>query len=140
MAKLPIIQADGLLEIQEISAAKLEGEDRQCLPSWADKGATALAVDAGLLALVPSPLNPDRTLAVCDSIHRTALHDDNERRITANPGDARSFASLRAVRVVNHKAIPLVFSSPGADPRKRDGGRGITSAGRVLIPGERRLA
>jgi hypothetical protein len=140
MAKLPIMQADDLLEIQEIFAAKLEGEDRQGLPSWADEGATALTADAGLLALVPSPLNPGRTLAVCDSIHGTALHDDNERRITANPGDARSFESLMTVQVVKGKAMTLVFSSPGVDPRKRGRGRGISSAGRVLVPGERRLA
>jgi hypothetical protein len=131
MAKLAIMQANGLLEIKEIFAAKLEGEDRHFLPRWASEGATALTAEVGLLALVPSPLNANRALAVCNSIHGrgvygavqgrtgTELHDGNERYIAANRSDAQSFASQLVVQVINHKAMTLDFSNPGVNLYKR---------------------
>jgi len=95
MAKLPIMQANDLLEIEEIVAAKLEGEDRQFLPRWADEGAAALTVDVGLLALVPSPLNASRTLAVCNSLRGRGVYGAFRAVLALNGTMATSGASRR---------------------------------------------
>jgi len=126
MAKLPIRQVhDPELESGEIFVVGTDSQPRQFWPRWADdKGKKILTEDVGLLARVPNPLNSNRTLTICNGIHshgvygavRTLtdaeLRDGNERYISANFGDAKSFAILMSVKVIKNKAITPDFNSP----------------------------
>lgn len=124
MAKLPIRQVNDVLESGEIFVAKVEGEERQFWPRWTGESKKVLMEDVGLLARVPNPLNASRTLTICNGIHshgvygavRTltdeALREGNERYISANFGDARSFAILMSVKVIKNKATTPDFNSP----------------------------
>lgn len=125
MAKLPIRQVkDPSLDSGEIFISDVEGEERQFWPKWADDGEKVLMEDVGLLARVPNPLNANRTLTICNGIHSRGvfgavrsltdkeLRDSNERYISANFGDARSFAILMSVTVIRNKAMTPDFNSP----------------------------
>lgn len=125
MAKLPIKQVNGLLETGEIFVVEVDGEERRFWPEWADEDNKVLSADVGLLARVPNPLNANRTLTICNGIHsrgvygavRTLtdaeLRDGNERYISANFGDAQSFAILMWVQVIDNKTMTPDFNSPG---------------------------
>lgn len=126
MAKLPVRQvADPRLLSGEIFIAEIEGEDHQFWPKWMDGDDGLLAEDVGLLARVPNPLNSSRTLTICNGIHSRGvygavrsltdaqLRESNERYISANFGDSRSFAILMSVQVIKNKAMTPDFNSPG---------------------------
>jgi hypothetical protein len=125
MAKVPVKQINDLLETGEIFAAEVDGEEREFWPEWADEDKTVLAADVGMLARVPNPLNANRTLTICNGIHSRGvygavraltdaeLRDGNERYISANFGDAPSFAILMSVPVINNKTMTPDFNSPG---------------------------
>ena len=127
IAKLPIKQLDDphLLDSGEIFVAEEDGKARQFWPQWADDDRKALTADVGLLARVPSPLNADRTLTICNGIHsrgvygaaRTltdaGLREGNERYISTNFGETKSFAILMSVPVINNMTVTPDFNSPG---------------------------
>jgi hypothetical protein len=125
MAKLPVRQVtDAELESGEIFIAEIEGEERQFWPQWADEDKKVLAEDVGLLARVPNPLNANRTLTICNGIHSRGVYgavrtltdaemrDGNERYISTNFADAKSFAILMSVNVIRNKAMTPDFNSP----------------------------
>ena len=125
MANLPIRQVkDPPLESGEIFVADVDGKERQFWPKWADGSKKVLMEDVGLLARVPNPLNASRTLTICNGIHSRGvygavrsltdeeLRDGNERYISANFGDAVSFAILMSVKVIKNKAMTPDFNSP----------------------------
>ncbi|MGO8958547.1 MAG: hypothetical protein ACLQFR_14445 [Streptosporangiaceae bacterium] len=126
MTKLPVRQvADPELLSGEIFVAKIEGDERQFWPQWADEDKKVLTEDVGLLARVPNPLNSSRTLTICNGIHsrgvysavRTLtdvqLRDANERYISTNFGNADSFAILMSAKVIMNRAITPDFNCPG---------------------------
>lgn len=125
MAKLPIKQVkDPPLATGEIFVADVEGEVRPFWPKWADENKKVLMEDVGLLARVPNPLNASRTLTICNGIHSRGaygavrsltdveLRESNERYISANFADARSFAILMSVKVIKNQAMTPDFNSP----------------------------
>ena len=126
MAKLPVRQvADPELDSGEIFVAEVDGEEHQFWPQWADEDKTVLAEDVGLLARVPNPLNASRTLTICNGIHSRGVYGavrtltdaqlraGNERYISTNFGDAKSFAILMSVQVIKNKAMTPDFNSRG---------------------------
>ena len=124
MAKLPVRQVDRSLESGEVFVARQDGKEHEFWPQWMDPDKKILTEDVGLLARVPNPLNVSRTLTICNGIHSRGvygavrsltdaeLRDGNERYISANFGDARSFAILMSVKVIMNKAITPDFNSP----------------------------
>ena len=125
MANLPVRQVkDPPLESGEIFVADIDGEERQFWPKWTDESKKVLMEDVGLLARVPNPLNASRTLTICNGIHSRGVYgavrsltdaemrDSNERYISANFGDAQSFAILMSVQVIKNKAMTPDFNSP----------------------------
>jgi hypothetical protein len=124
MAKLPVRQVDRGLDSGEIFVAEVEGQERQFWPHWMDGEKTVLTEDVGLLVRVPNPLNAGRTLTICNGIHSRGvygavrsltdaeLRDGNERYISAQFGNARSFAIVMSVKVIRNKAMTPDFNSP----------------------------
>jgi hypothetical protein len=126
MASLPIRQfAHPKLTTGEIFVAKVDGEDKEFWPKWADTKPAVLAEDVGLLARVPNPNNSSRTLTICNGIHSRGvygavrsltdetLRDANERYIATHFGNSGSFAILMSVRVIKNEAITPDFNTPG---------------------------
>lgn len=119
MANLPVRQVtDAKLKSGDIFVAEVDGEERQFWPKFAGGDKHVLVEDVGLLARVPNPLNVSRaTLTICNGIHsrgvygavRTLTHaplrDANERYISTKFGDAKSFAILMSVQVINNQAM-----------------------------------
>ncbi len=126
MANLPVRQiTEAQLDSGDIFVAKVGGEERQFWPKFAGGDKQVLVEDVGLLARVPNPLNVSRTtLTICNGIHsrgvygavRTLtdaqLRDANERYISTKFGDAKSFAILMSVQVINNKAMTPDFNGP----------------------------
>lgn len=124
MAKLPVRQVDRGLESGEIFVAGTGNGEREFWPEWLGQDKKALTEDVGLLARVPNPLNANRTLTICNGIHSRGvygavrsltdaeLRDGNERYISENFGDARSFAILMSVKVIKNQAMTPDFNSP----------------------------
>ena len=124
MANLPVRQVDRGLESGEIFVAGIEDEEREFWPEWMNEDKKILTEDVGLLARVPNPLNASRTLTICNGIHSRGvygavrsltdaeLRDGNERYLSANFGDARSFAILMSVKIIKNKAMTPDFNSP----------------------------
>jgi hypothetical protein len=124
MAKLPVRQVDRGLESGEVFVAEHDGKEHEFWPQWMDPDKKTLIEDVGLLARVPNPLNVSRTLTICNGIHSRGvygavrsltdkeLRDSNERFISANFGDARSFAIVMSVKVIKNKAMTPDFNSP----------------------------
>lgn len=124
MAKLPVKQVDRGLDSGEVFVARLDDEEREFWPQWTDPDKKILTADVGLLARVPNPLNVSRTLTICNGIHSRGvygavrsltdkeLRDNNERYISANFRDARSFAIVMSVAVIKNKAMTPDFNSP----------------------------
>jgi hypothetical protein len=126
MAKLPIRQVDDPpLESGEIFVADVEGEARPFWPKWADDdGKKELIEDVGLLARVPNPLNASSTLTICSGIHSRGVYgavrtltdlrmrDGNEKYLSMNFGEARSFAILMSVKIIKNEATTPDFNSP----------------------------
>lgn len=125
MAKLPVTQVtDAQLESGDIFVAEVHGEERQFWPKFSGEDKQVLVEDVGLLARVPNPSNSSRTLTICNGIHsrgvvgavRTLtdaqLRDGNERYIATKLGNAKSFAILMSVQVINNKAMTPDFNGP----------------------------
>jgi hypothetical protein len=124
MAKLPVKQVDRGLDSGEIFVAGAGIKEREFWPKWMDQDKKVLSEDVGLLARVVNPLNANRTLTICNGIHsrgvygavRTLtdaeLRDGNERFISTNFGDARSFGILMSVKVIENKPMTPDFNSP----------------------------
>jgi hypothetical protein len=105
--------------------ADVAGKDREFWPKWADHEGEILAEDVGLLARVPNPLNPSRTLTICNGIHSrgvygavrsltdASLRDANERYISVNFGNSESFVILMSVKVIRNRAMTPAFGSEG---------------------------
>jgi len=103
----------------------VDDKDREFLPKWADHEGGILAEDVGLLARVPNPLNPSRTLTICNGIHSRGvygavrsltdaqLRDANERYISMHFGNSESFAILMSVQVIKNRAMTPAFGSEG---------------------------
>jgi hypothetical protein len=128
MAKLPITQIEHPdLDSGEIFVAEGEIEPREFWPQWWDEGEgrRVLTEDVGLLARVPNPLNASRTLTICNGIHSRGVYgavrtltdgemrDGNERYISSNFGDAKSFGILMSVKVIENQSITPDFNTPG---------------------------
>ena len=127
LAGLPVRQVvdPKLRSGDPFSVADVVGQDREFWPKWADHDGEILAEDVGLLARVPNPLNPSRTLTICNGIHSrgvygavrsltdASLRDANERYISVNFGNSESFVILMSVKVIRHRAMTPAFSSDG---------------------------
>jgi len=126
MARLPVTQAaHPRLKSGEIFIVDVNGEERQFWPKWLGGDDGLLAEDIGLLARVPNPLNSSRTLTICNGIHSRGvygavrsltdaqLRDANERYISANFGNSKSFLIIMSVMIIRNKAMTPDFSSPG---------------------------
>ena len=111
LANLPVNQVkDPPLDSGEIFVANVDGQERQFWPKWEDESNKLLIEDVGLLVRVPNPLNANRTLTICNGIHSRGvygavrsltdaeLRDGNERYISENFGDAKSFAIVMSVK------------------------------------------
>ena len=111
MANLPISQVkDPPLDSGEIFVANVDGQERQFWPKWEGESKKVLMEDVGLLVRVPNPLNANRTLTICNGIHSRGvygavrsltdaeLRDGNERYISENFGDTKSFGILMSVQ------------------------------------------
>lgn len=120
-ARIPIRQIeDDSLESGEIFVSGEGAEQREYWPTW-EEG--LLSVDVGLLARVPNPLNSSHTLTICNGIHSRgvygavntliddSLRDSNERYISANFGNADSFAILMSVKVIENDPMTPDFNS-----------------------------
>jgi Helix-turn-helix domain len=125
MAHLPVKQiTDAELASGDIFVAEVDGVDKQFWPKWTDESEATLAADVGLLARVPNPLNASRTLTICNGIHSRGVYgavrsltdaemrEGNERYISTQFGDAKSFAILASVKVIRKKAMTPDFHSP----------------------------
>jgi hypothetical protein len=124
MAKLPVRQVDRGLESGEIFVAGAGNKEREFWPKWKDPDQKLLSEDVGMLARLPNPLNASCTLTICNGVHsrgvygavRTLtdakLRDGNERYISTNFGDARSFGILMSVKVIEKQAMTPDFNSP----------------------------
>jgi len=125
MAHLPVKQiTDAALTSGDIFVAEVDGVDQQFWPKWTDESMTTLTEDVGLLARVPNPLNASRTLTICNGIHSRGVYgvvrsltdaevrEDNERYISTQFGDAKSFAILATVTVIRDKAMTPNFNGP----------------------------
>ena len=126
MAHLPVEQiTNAELASGDIFVAKVDGVDQQFWPKWTDESMNTLAEDVGLLARVPNPLNASRTLTICNGIHSRGVYgavrsltdaemrDGNERYLSTQFGDAKSFAILASVKVIRNKAMTPDFNTPG---------------------------
>ena len=125
MAKLPVRQVDRGLDSGEIFVAGPEGQESEFWPHLVGEDKKILLEDVGLFVRVPNPLNASRTLTICNGIHSRGvygavrsltdaeLRDNNERFISANFRDTRSFAILMSVKVIKNKAMTPDFSTPG---------------------------
>ena len=113
LANLPITQVEHPnLDSGEIFTTTVNSEPREFWPQWWDEGGgrRVLTEDVGLLARVPNPLNASRTLTICNGIHSRGVYgavrtltdgemrEGNERYISSNFGDAKSFGILMSVR------------------------------------------
>jgi len=125
MAHLPVKQiTDAELASGDIFVAEVDGVDKQFWPKWTDESMTTLAEDVGLLARVPNPLNASRTLTICNGIHSRGVYgavrsltdaevrEGNERYISTQLPDAKSFAILVSVTVIRNKAMTPNFNGP----------------------------
>jgi hypothetical protein len=125
MAHLPVKQiTDAELASGDIFVAEVDGVEKQFWPKWTDESEATLAADVGLLARVPNPLNASRTLTICNGIHSRGVYgavrsltdaemrEGNERYISTQFGDAKSFAILASVKVIRKKAMTPDFHSP----------------------------
>jgi hypothetical protein len=124
MANLPVRQLDRGLDSGEIFVVGAGDEEREFWPKWWDRDKRVLTEDIGLLARVPNPLNTSRSLTIYNGIHSRGvygavrsltdaeLRDGNERYISENFGDARSFGILMSVRVIKNLAMTPDFNSP----------------------------
>jgi hypothetical protein len=124
ISKLPVRQVDRGREFGQIFVAGVGDEEREFWPRWLDQEKRVLAADVGLLARVPNPLNANCTLTICNGIQsrgvygavRTltdaVLRDSNEKYISKNFGDARSFEILMSVQVIKSHAMTPDFNSP----------------------------
>ena len=125
MAKLPVRQVDRGLDSGEIFVAESDDQESEFWPRLIGEGKQVLIEDVGFFARVPNPLNASRTLTICNGIHSRGvygavrsltdaeLRDNNERFISANFRDTRSFAILMSVKVIKNKAMTPDFSTPG---------------------------
>ena len=125
MAHLPVKQiTDAELASGDIFVAEVDGVDQQFWPKWTDESMTTLAEDVGLLARVPNPLNASRTLTICNGIHSRGVYgavrsltdaevrEENERYISEQFGDRKTFAILARVTVIRNKAMTPNFNGP----------------------------
>jgi hypothetical protein len=127
MANLPIRQVERHPQLLtgEIFAVDTDGGEMEFWPKWADTKRTALAVDVGLLARVPNPLTPSRTLTICNGIHSRGvygaarsltdanLREANEHYIATNFGQSDSFAILMSVQVIKNIGMTPDFNNDG---------------------------
>ena len=126
LARLPVRQVvDPKLRSGDPFVANVDGKDREFWPKWADHEGEILAEDVGLLARVPNPLNPSRTLTICNGIHSRGVYgavrsltdakfrDANERYISTNFGNSESFAILMSIQIIENKAMTPAFGAEG---------------------------
>lgn len=75
MARLPIRQiVDHKIPSASHFVAEVDGAEKKFSLKWADAEDTVLAEDIGLLARMPNPLNPSRTLTICSGIHSRGVY------------------------------------------------------------------
>jgi hypothetical protein len=128
MAKLSITQVEHPdLDSGEIFIANVDGKRREFWPQWWDEGGgrRVLTEDVGLLTRVPNPLNASRTLTICNGIHSRGVYgavrtltdgemrEGNERYISSNFGDAKSFGILMSVKVIENQSITPDLNTRG---------------------------
>jgi hypothetical protein len=124
MTSLPVRQIeDPTVASGDIFVVDTDGKERKFLPTLAGDG--TLIEDVGLFARTPNPLNPERTLSICNGIHsrgvlgatRTLtdarLRDSNESYIVKNFADPTNFAILMRVPVIAGMAMTPDFHAPG---------------------------
>ncbi len=123
IAKLPVKQVEHpRLKSGEIFVSEEDGQRHEYWPEWTEDEKPRLSEDIGLLARMPNPLNSSFTLTICNGIHSrgvygavrsltdSKLRASNERYIATNFGNARSFAMLMRVQVINDDATTPDFN------------------------------
>jgi hypothetical protein len=105
-----------------------DGSEQQFLPVWQhtewDRDRHILVEDVGLIARTSNPLNPTRSLTICNGVHSRGvlgaaraftdvrLRDSNERYISENFADSSVFAILMRVPVIAGQALTPDFNAP----------------------------
>jgi len=109
---LPTAQETGETYIFECSV----GEEKRKLSSFLTDG--VLTQDVGLIARVPHPIIPEKTVTVLSGITSRGVHgaalcftdshvrDDNERYLQETFGDAGAFCVVMNIPVANNTALP----------------------------------
>lgn len=126
MTVLPVRQvADPAVTSGEIFTAVVDGQEQKFLPKWRDEDHKKLREDVALLARTPNPVNSNRTLTICNGVHsrgvvgavRTLtdarLRESNERYLSGVFGDARTFAVLMRVTVIEGETLTPDFNTAG---------------------------
>lgn len=123
MTVLPVRQvADPAVVSGEIFTAEVDGQEQKFLPQWRDPDRKKLREDVALLARTPNPVNSNRTLTICNGIHSRGvvgavraltdarLRESNEDYLSETFGDARLFAILMRVTVIEGETLTPDFN------------------------------
>lgn len=132
MSSLPVKQVeDARIPSGEIFVVGDDPDKVEFLPSWQndDPGTVAdpgvLVNDVGMLARLPNPFNPQRTLTYCNGIHSRgvlgavlcgtdrAVRDDNEQYLDEKFSSSDRFVILMRVPVLGGTTVSPALKSPG---------------------------
>jgi transcriptional regulator with XRE-family HTH domain len=125
MTGLPVKQVrDPSLTSGDPFVVEVDGKEDRFMPVWSGPKDTNLIEDVGLIARVPSPVNSNLTLTICNGIHSRGvlgavrsltdkrLRDSNERYISAAFGKSHSFLILMKVTVMKGQTMTPDFNNP----------------------------
>lgn len=126
LASLPVTQREDndIDPYGEFFIATIDGQEKQYEARWMGPGFSELLEDVGLLVRMANPLNPSRTLTLCNGIHSrgvlgavrsltdSRLRGSNEIYIGQHLS-RDNFGILMRVRVIDNQAMPPDFSSAG---------------------------
>lgn len=126
LAQLPVTQLDEpAVPEGDIFVTRVDGKERQYLPTFTPPNSTKLVEDVGLLVRMPNPLNSNRTLTMCNGIYsrgvlaavRTLtdkrLRESNERYIARHFSGEQQFGILMRVQVIEGVAMTPDFNTDG---------------------------
>jgi hypothetical protein len=132
MSSLPVKQAeDARIPTGEIFVVGDDSDKVEFLPSWQndDPGTVAdpgvLVNDVGMLARLPNPYNPQRTLTYCNGIHSRGVlgavlcvtdldvRADNEQYLEETFSGSDRFVILMRVPVLGGTTVSPALKSPG---------------------------
>jgi transcriptional regulator with XRE-family HTH domain len=140
LAQLPVTQLDEPdVPEGDIFVARMDGKDKQYLPTFSSTDSTKLTEDVGLLVRMPNPLNSNRTLTMCNGTYsrgvlgavRTLtdkrLRESNERYVARHFSDNEQFGILMRVQVIEGVAMTPDFNTDGTVLYQWSSASGATS-------------